>query len=149
MQTATVPTDLDSSSTGSDIISAGSGQSRRRRRLNGRLHALCQERQDAKKFRAGLIEHVGGSPSAPTLALIDALAELKLKLIVLDKRFIEDGGMSLHARREYLAFVNSYNRLLRELPREAVSRTKPRWQPYAPPVPPARASTQSSKDASA
>jgi hypothetical protein len=62
-----------------------------------------------------MVAHVGGSPNAAQVALIDALAALKVKLNVFDARFIEEGGMSPHARREYLAFVGSYSRLLRQL----------------------------------
>ncbi len=79
-----------------------------------RIHALRQERQDAARLKAALIQHVG-IPSVAQMALIDAIAELKVKIAVFDKRFIEEGGMSPHARREYLAFVNSFGRLLAQL----------------------------------
>lgn len=119
---AIVPADLDGSSTDLDTPPGNSGQSRPRRRL----HGLSQERRDAARFRAALIDHVGGTPSVPQVALIDALAELKLKLIVLDKRFIEEAGMSPHARKEYLAFVNSYSRMLRTLGLEATPPPQPK-----------------------
>ncbi len=88
-----------------------------------RIHALRQERQDAARLKAALIQQVG-VPSVTQMALIDAIAELKVKIAVFDKRFIEEGGMSPHARREYLPFVNSFGRLLGQLGLHGPATTK-------------------------
>lgn len=86
-----------------------------------RLHGNSGPRVAARRLRADLIAHVGGKPSAVQRALIDAASELKLKIAVADQRFVEQGAMSQHARNEYLAFVNSYSRLLRQLGLEAAA----------------------------
>lgn len=107
----TVPADLAPSRPVSRQATEASGNPPPPRRI----HGLRRERQDAERFRQSLIRHVGGEPTVTQRALIDTLAALKLKLNVFDARFIEEGGMSPHARREYLAFVNSFGRLLARL----------------------------------
>jgi hypothetical protein len=135
--TLTVPIDLDDSRAVFTPAADDSGRTRQRRRL----HGLCQERQDAAKLRAALIEHVGGRPSPVQLAMIDALAALKVKIAVFDSRFIEESGMSPHARRDYLAFVNSYTRTLRLLGLKGAPERGPSLAEILAAGPPARVRT--------
>lgn len=65
--------------------------------------------------RAELAAHVGGSPSATQAAMIEQLAQLRLRLVLFDRRFAERGEQSDHDRRSYLAFANSHARLLGQL----------------------------------
>jgi hypothetical protein len=95
-----------------------------------RLHGLSAPRQAALKLKRDLIVHCGGAPSVVQLALIDTLCALKVKIEVFDRRFIESGGMSAHDRREYLSFVNSYGRLMRQLGTKAVAPRGPSLAEY-------------------
>jgi hypothetical protein len=66
--------------------------------------------------RAELTAHLGGAPSATARALIEQAAQLRLRLATMDRAFAEAGGkMTLHDSRTYLAWANSYSRLLRQL----------------------------------
>ena len=66
--------------------------------------------------RAELSAHLGGSPSATQRALIEQCAQLRLRLATMDRAFAEAGGaMTAHDSRTYLAWANSYARLLRQL----------------------------------
>ena len=68
--------------------------------------------------RAELTAHVGGTnaASATQRALIEQCAQLRLRLATMDRAFAEAGGkMTAHDSRTYLAWANSYSRLLRQL----------------------------------
>ncbi len=65
--------------------------------------------------RAELVAHVGGSPSATQSCLIEQLAQLRLRLALFDRKLAEVGEITDHDRRSYLAFSNTYARLLRQL----------------------------------
>jgi hypothetical protein len=69
-----------------------------------------------KETRAELLAHVGGHPSATQRALIEQLVQIKLRLAVMDRKFAATGStMTDHDSRTYLAWANSYSRLLRLL----------------------------------
>lgn len=59
-----------------------------------------------------LREHVGGKPSAAEELIIARIAWLQLHLAHIDERAMQDGGLSPHATREYLAWANSLARML-------------------------------------
>ena len=65
--------------------------------------------------RAEFRAHVGGTPSAAQVAVIEQLAQLKLRLSKMDATFLETGEMSIHYSKIYLAWSNSYARLLNQL----------------------------------
>ncbi len=69
----------------------------------------------AKRFRAELIAHVGGTPSVTQAALIERIVQLQLHLAVMDRRFAATHTMSDHAGRQYLAWANSVARMLAQL----------------------------------
>ncbi len=72
--------------------------------------------QDAKRFRAGLFDYVGGDPSMPVRALIDRAVRTKHQLDVMDKEYMKAGlVMSYHNARVYSALNNSLVRIMREL----------------------------------
>jgi hypothetical protein len=95
-------------------LSRLSARARQRAQVR-RVHALSAPAKIAKKLRAELVAHVGGNPTPVQMALVDTAYQLRLKLAVFDARFIELGGLSDHGRREYLAFVNSFCRVLDRL----------------------------------
>jgi hypothetical protein len=66
-------------------------------------------------IRKELTTHVGGVPSATQAALIEQAAQIRLRLAVMDRKFSKSGEMSEHDSRTYLAWANSYARLLRQL----------------------------------
>jgi hypothetical protein len=82
------------------------------------LHSLDQRSREArllKQFRAEMTQHMGGKISAVEKALIERAAQLQLRLAIFDAKFIEDGSMSDHDTRTYLAWSNSLSRLLASL----------------------------------
>ena len=66
--------------------------------------------------RAMLIHHLGGRVSLVQRALIEQAVQLKLRLGLLDKKFVAAGGeQTLLDSRTYLAWSNTYQRLLQRL----------------------------------
>jgi hypothetical protein len=85
---------------------------------SGTLAKLDQRTKEARLLRetlAELLAHVGGRPSAIQRALIEQLVQIRLRLAVMDRRFAETGAQTDHDSRTYLAWANSYARLLRQL----------------------------------
>jgi hypothetical protein len=78
--------------------------------------------------RADLVKHVGGNPSAAQRMMIDQAAMLSLRLRLMDRQALQDGGASDRNGRQYLAFANSLSRLLRQFGLEAA---KAPFVPYA------------------
>ena len=66
------------------------------------------------EFRAALIEHVGGRPSAAQLAVIDRLVMLQRHLTHYDRRGLGPDFSDIGTRR-YLAWSNSFIRTLQTL----------------------------------
>ncbi len=79
-----------------------------------------------RRTKAALCAHVGGKPSATQRALIDRAAQLTLHVARMDARAMEDGGLSDHATREYLAWSNTLSRTLALLGLDAVPAPPPR-----------------------
>jgi hypothetical protein len=65
--------------------------------------------------RAELVKHVGGKPSATQTALIEAAAQLRLRISLMDRRFGETRIQSEHDSRTYLAWVGALGRLMQRL----------------------------------
>ncbi|MDA8253190.1 MAG: hypothetical protein M0Z28_29025 [Rhodospirillales bacterium] len=63
-------------------------------------------------MRANLTAHVGGSPSATQRVLIERAARLAAHLDKMDAEAFEAGGMSEHARKQYLAFDGAMRRAM-------------------------------------
>jgi hypothetical protein len=82
--------------------------------------------------RFELTQHVGGNPSVTQVAMIEQLAQLRLRLALFNQRFSERGEMTDHDRRSYLAFANSHTRLLQRLDDTVLARPKspPTLQDY-------------------
>lgn len=68
-----------------------------------------------RRTRAELVAHCGGKVSGVQRALIEQAAQLKLRLKKMDQAFAETGAQTEHSSRVYLAWANSYSRLLRQL----------------------------------
>jgi hypothetical protein len=65
--------------------------------------------------RAELVKHVGGRPSATQAALIEAAAQLRLRITLMDRKFSETHTQTEHDTRVYLAWVGSLARLMTRL----------------------------------
>ena len=90
------------------------------------LDRRTREARMMAALRAELVAHVGGQPSAVQAALIERAAWLGLRLALMDARAAERGDLSERDSREYLAWANSYGRLLRQLGELAKAGPKPR-----------------------
>ena len=98
----------------------------------GKLDRRTWQARLLRDARAELTAHVGGTPSATQTALIEQLAQLRLRLVLFDRRFAERGEQTDHDRRSYLAFANTHARLLGALGLKAApAEPAPRWVPYA------------------
>jgi hypothetical protein len=58
-------------------------------------------------------------------AIIDQLVQLRVRIATMDREFAETGDMSAHASKTYLAWANSYARLLRHLGLKGVAERPP------------------------
>jgi hypothetical protein len=83
-----------------------------------------------RETRAELVAHVGGKPSATQGALIEQLVQLRLRIAVMDRKFAESGEQTEHDSRTYLAWANSYSRLLRQLGLRGVPQRGPSLTDY-------------------
>ena len=63
-----------------------------------------------RDLRAELTQHVGGRPSATQRILIERIAMLATHLARMDAEALDAGGMSDHARKQYLAWDGSLRR---------------------------------------
>jgi hypothetical protein len=72
-----------------------------------------------------LRQHVGGKPNHAEQLLIGRIAWLQVHLAHIDERAMQDGGLSPHAVREYLAWSNSLAKLIGRLGLEAKGPRQP------------------------
>ena len=66
-------------------------------------------------FRTTMLAALGPKPTSAQLAMIEQAVQLKTRLIAMDVTFADTGGQSIHDSRVYLAWSNSYVRLLDRL----------------------------------
>jgi hypothetical protein len=83
--------------------------------LPGLPTGRIKEGRRLRAFRVALIRHVGGAPSRVQIALIDRATLLQCHVSRMDTQALQDGGMSDHASRQYLAWSNTLTRTLRQL----------------------------------
>ena len=68
--------------------------------------------RDAAAFRARLVAHCAGAPTATQAALIETAVQIRMRLIAMDIAFAQKAGQSAHDARQYLAWSNSLTRTL-------------------------------------
>ncbi len=90
-----------------------------------KMDGRTREARLMRDFRARLVVHVGGRPSATQSALIDRAMWLALHVAQLDERTAAGGAMTEHDSRTYLAWSNSLTRTLRELGTEGAASPAP------------------------
>jgi hypothetical protein len=83
-----------------------------------------------RRTKAALVAHVGGKPSATQRALIDRAANLTLHVARMDARAMEQGELSDHTSRQYLAWSNSLARTLALLGMDAAKASAPSLRDY-------------------
>lgn len=77
-----------------------------------------------------LREHLGGKPSHAQELLIGRIAWMQVHLAHIDTRAMQDGGLSPHAVREYLAWSNSLAKMLARLGMAGVAAKPPTLADY-------------------
>lgn len=80
-----------------------------------KLDGRTKESHLVRKMRAELLAHVGSNHSVVQLELIEQLVQIKLRLAVMDRKFVETRAKTDHDSRTYLAWANTYGRLLERL----------------------------------
>jgi hypothetical protein len=68
--------------------------------------------REATAFRAGLVRHVGSSPSETQKAMINLAVQLRMRLLAMDASFTDRGDHSAHDSKQYLAWANSLSRIM-------------------------------------
>ncbi len=104
---------------------------------HSRPHVLAKLDRRTKEARqleatvAELVEHVGGTPTAPQARLIDRIARLELYLAKMDERANANGGtLSERDSRQYLAWCNSFRLAMRDLGLEKRGKGPPSLQEH-------------------
>ena len=90
-----------------------------------RRDGRTREARLLRAIRAELTEHVGGHPSATQRIAIERAAALTLHVARMDEAAAVAGGMSDHARREYLAADSSLRRMLQLLGTQGKAQRSP------------------------
>jgi len=67
-----------------------------------------------ERFRAELVEHVGGAPTIVQSAIIERCAWIRLRIALMDEKMLA-GGMTDQDSKSYLAWCNTLARLLGRL----------------------------------
>jgi hypothetical protein len=80
-----------------------------------KLDGRTKESHLVHETRAELLAHVGANPSVVQRALIEQLVQIKLRLAVMDRKFCETGAQTDLDSRTYLAWANTYGRMLHRL----------------------------------
>lgn len=86
------------------------------------LDGRTKEARLMQAMRTALAEHVGGTPSAPQIALIERAAQLSLRVAMMDRKFAETGVQTEHDTRTYLAWSGHLARVMRVLGPPAAAR---------------------------
>jgi hypothetical protein len=102
-------------------MSAGCPQKRREfakamvREFGITVDGRSREAKALRRFRAQLVEHVGGKPNVAQEALIQSICQLRLRLLALDQSFAKRGVMTETESRHYRGWTSTYHAALREL----------------------------------
>ena len=83
-----------------------------------------------RDMRADLVAHVGGSPSATQRVLIERAVRLAAHLDRMDAEAFDAGGMSEHARKQYLAFDGAMRRAMLALGMDGKPKPKASLREY-------------------
>jgi hypothetical protein len=84
-----------------------------------------REAKALRRFRAQLIQHIGGSPSVAQEAMIQSICQLRLRLLALDQSFARRGTMTETESRHYRGWTSTYHAALKEIGPDAVPTFSP------------------------
>jgi hypothetical protein len=90
-----------------------------------KLDRRTKESRLLEAARAVLTRHVGGAPNDVQKVLIERAARLQVFIELQDAAAFEAGGMSDHAARQYLAWVDTLRRCLCDLGLKEAAAAKP------------------------
>jgi hypothetical protein len=90
-----------------------------------RLDGRTREGRLVRDTRAQFVAHLGGNPSATQRAMIERAVQLTLRIAAMDRKFAEDGKMTEHDTRTYLAWSGSLSRAVRDLGIKSVGQKAP------------------------
>jgi hypothetical protein len=65
--------------------------------------------------RAELVKYVGGHPTPTQTALIEAGAQLRLRIAMMDRKVATEGTQTEHDSKTYLAWIGSLGRTMTRL----------------------------------
>jgi hypothetical protein len=65
--------------------------------------------------RAELVKHVGGHPTPTQAALIEAGAQLRLRISMMDRKVAVEGTQTEHDSKTYLAWIGGLGRTMTRL----------------------------------
>ncbi|MBW4091912.1 MAG: hypothetical protein HIU82_12520 [Proteobacteria bacterium] len=71
--------------------------------------------REMNRFREAMLAALGPTPTNAQRAMVEQAIQLRTRMIPLDAKFVETGVQSIHDSRVYLAWSNSYCRLLDRL----------------------------------
>ena len=94
------------------------------------MDGRTREARIMRGVRAELVAHVGGKPSATQTALINRAAWLQLHMALLDERTTTGKPMTEHDSRTYLAWTNTFTRLMRQLGLKGAAQRQPTLQEH-------------------
>lgn len=95
-----------------------------------KLDGRTREARLVRDVRADLVKHVGGNPSATQLWLIEQAIQLKLRLALMDAKLAETKEQTAHDSRTYLAWSNSFSRILRQIGMKGAAEKPPSLAEY-------------------
>src|SRR4051812_4797285 len=75
-----------------------------------KLDGRTREAALLRRTRDDLLDHLGHSPSAVEVRLVERAALLSVYIGLMDRRALQSGGLSERDARQYLAFSNTYAR---------------------------------------
>jgi hypothetical protein len=79
--------------------------------------------RSVKKLHAELTEHCGGAPSATQRAINEAAAMLHMRMEMLNSKTVDQGlGAGDGDDRRFLAYSNSFSRLMKQLGQKSAPR---------------------------
>jgi hypothetical protein len=80
-----------------------------------RIDGRSREARFRKALRAQLVQHVGGKPSVTQAALIELAVDTALQIELMKQARAENGSLTPHDHRVFLAWQNTYRRTLGQL----------------------------------
>jgi hypothetical protein len=98
-----------------------------RREFGITIDGRSRQAQALRRFRAQLVEHVGGQPTVTEEALISSICQLRLRLLALDESFARLGRMTETDSRHYRGWVQSFHKALLDLGLKEPPAAKPSW----------------------